>query len=68
MTITCTIDTPLGAMTAAAEDEALIGLWFVGQKYYPHEAAQATCEPDHPIFKDLRRHLAQYFSGKGRGS
>ena len=37
MTHTCTVETPLGAMTAAAENEALIGLWFIGQKYYPGE-------------------------------
>ena len=50
MIYTCTIDTPLGDMTAAAKDEALIGLWFIGQKYYPSETAHWICEPDHPIF------------------
>ena len=51
-------------MTAAAKDEALIGLWFIGQKYYPLQTAQWSCEPERPIFKALRRHLAGYFSGK----
>ena len=35
MTYTCTVETPLGAMTAAAENDALVGLWFIGQRYYP---------------------------------
>ncbi len=33
MIYTCTIDTPLGPMTAAAEGESLVGLWFVGQLF-----------------------------------
>jgi len=64
MIYTCTIDTPLGAMTAAVKDEALIGLWFIDQRYYPPQTAHWSCEPDHPIFKALRHHLACYFSGK----
>ena len=59
---TCTIDTPLGAMTGAVKDEALIGLWFIGQKHYPPLTTHWSCEPDHPIFKALRHHLACYFS------
>jgi len=64
MIYTCTIDTPLGAMTAALKDEALIGLWFIGQRYYPPETADWNLEPDHPVFKALRHHLARYFSSK----
>ena len=64
MIYTCTIDTPLGAMTAAAKDDALIGLWFIGQKYYPPETAHWTCESDHAIFASARNYLARYFSGK----
>jgi len=66
MIYTCTIDTPLGAMTAALEDEALIGLWFMGQKYYPSQTAYWSGKPDHPLFKALRHHLGCYFSGKAR--
>jgi methylated-DNA-[protein]-cysteine S-methyltransferase len=64
MIYTCAIDTPLGAMTAAVKDEAVIGLWFIGQRYYPPRTAHWRREPDHPIFKALRNHLACYFSGK----
>lgn len=64
MIYTCTIDTPLGAMTAATEDDALTGLWFIGQRYYPLQTEHWSHHPDHPVFKALRHHLACYFSGK----
>ncbi len=64
MIYTCTIDTPLGTMTAAAKDETLIGLWFVGQKYYPPHTDQWISEPAHSVFTSTRNHLAHYFSGK----
>lgn len=64
MIYTCTIDTTLGAMTAAVKDEALVGLWFIGQKYYPSQTARWISEPDHPIFTSIRSHLARYFSGQ----
>ncbi len=50
MTYTCLIDTPLGKMTAAAKEDVLTGLWFIGQKYYP-------------VFDTLRLWLGYYFSG-----
>jgi len=64
MIYTCTINTPLGSMTAAAKDDALIGLWFIGQKYYPSQTANWIREPDYPIFKPIENYLTRYFSGK----
>lgn len=64
MIYTCTVDTPLGPMVGAAEAEALIGLWFIGQKYYPAQTNRWISEPAHPTFMALRRYLADYFSGK----
>jgi methylated-DNA-[protein]-cysteine S-methyltransferase len=64
MTYTCTVETPLGAMTAAADQDGLTGLWFVGQKHYPPRAAAWTAAPDHPSFAALRRQLQGYFSGE----
>jgi methylated-DNA-[protein]-cysteine S-methyltransferase len=63
MIYTCTVDTPLGAMTASAEEEALTGLWFIGQKYYPRTGAW-TRSPEYPPFEALRDWLEGYFSGK----
>lgn len=64
MIYTCTIDTPLGAMAAAAKDEALIGLWFIGQRHYPSKTDGWIPKADHPIFRALRQYLSHYFSGK----
>src|SRR5690242_9084814 len=67
MIYTSTVETPLGAMTAAAENGALTGLWFIGQKYYPAATTQWVCEPDHPVFMALQRWLSRYFTGKEGG-
>jgi methylated-DNA-[protein]-cysteine S-methyltransferase len=60
---TCTIDTPLGPMTAAAEGDTLTGLWFLGQKYYPLQTADWTTDAGRPVFNALRSYLNRYFSG-----
>ena len=62
---TCTINTPLGDMTAAAERKSLTGLWFTGQKYYPSETSQWVDEPDYPVFRNLRRFLFLLFFRQG---
>jgi methylated-DNA-[protein]-cysteine S-methyltransferase len=60
--LTCSFDTPLGPVTAAAEGENLTGLWFAGQKYYPATRDWQT-KPDHPVFENLRVWLKDYFAG-----
>jgi methylated-DNA-[protein]-cysteine S-methyltransferase len=65
MTIyTCSIETPLGPVTAAAEDGALTGLWFAGQKYFPSGTDSWTGKPEQPVFAVLRSWLGAYFEGK----
>jgi methylated-DNA-[protein]-cysteine S-methyltransferase len=64
MIYTCTIDTALGAMTASAENGALTGLWFIGQKYYPSKTGTWMDEFNYPVFETLRLWLGEYFSGK----
>jgi methylated-DNA-[protein]-cysteine S-methyltransferase len=61
---TCRIETPLGEMIAMAEGEALAGLWFVGQKYEPHDVANWQRDGDHPVLAALRDQLAAYFAGR----
>ncbi len=63
MIYTCTIHTALGRMTASAENEALTGLWFIGQKYYPSRTNTWTDEFNYPVFTTLRIWLEEYFSG-----
>jgi len=57
-------DTPLGAVRAAAENDALRGLWFIGQKYEPQETDTWEDAPDYPVFVALKSWLADYFGGK----
>lgn len=64
MTYTCSIETPLATMTAAARDGALVGLWFEGQKYYPCGNGGWVCDADYPVFGRVRAWLADYFAGK----
>ena len=57
-------DSPLGGITLASDGEALIGLWFDGQKYFA-DALDAECEEKAlPIFEQTDRWLDIYFSGK----
>ena len=56
-------DSPLGGITLASDGEALVGLWFDGQKYFA-----GTLEKEHeerflPVFDDACRWLDIYFSG-----
>jgi methylated-DNA-[protein]-cysteine S-methyltransferase len=62
-TYTCRFDTPLGQMSAAAGGQALTGLWFLGQKYFPDTSAW-TEQPELPVFKELKLWLDDYFAGK----
>jgi len=59
---TAVIDTPLGKMQAAACDDALVGLWFVGQKYFPTGSESWLKKADYPVLASLKEWLAVYFS------
>jgi methylated-DNA-[protein]-cysteine S-methyltransferase len=63
---TCSIGTPLGEMVAVAEQGALCGLWFVGQKYAPALAEDWIKDGDYPVFVALRGQLDAYFAGELR--
>ncbi len=56
---------PLGGITMASDGNALVGIWFDGQKYFGEGLANdyKTCD-DLPIFFDTRRWLDTYFSGR----
>lgn len=52
---------PLGEMKLACDEAGLVGVWFVGQKYYP---AKATFQPvSHPILSRTVEWLEKYFEG-----
>ena len=74
MIVTCTLETPLGTMRAAAFTETelspikspatLCGLWFTDQKHFPQNTTAWIEQPQHPVFIQLRIWLKEYFSKK----
>ena len=55
---------PLGGITLSSDGEALTGLWFDGQKYFPHKLISESTEAELPIFTETVKWLDIYFSGK----
>ena len=62
--MTFTTDTPLGKIQAAASNEALRGLWFIGQKYFPANTGNWIAESGYPPFISLKLWLEDYFARK----
>ena len=54
----------LGGITLASDGEALTGLWFDGQKYYPNKLVEESTESELPIFVQTCNWLDIYFNGK----
>ena len=63
MEYVCRRTSPLGGITLSSDGEALTGLWYDGQKYYPAALAEAHAEPPLPVFAETGRWLDLYFSG-----
>lgn len=55
---------PLGDITLACDGEAVIGLWFNGQKHYGNILPPEAQEREHPLLKEAKKWLDIYFSGK----
>lgn len=55
---------PLGAITLASNGNAIIGLWFDGQKYDRSILAPKYQERDVPVFAEAVKWLDCYFAGK----
>lgn len=64
MIYTCLINTPVGETRASAENGALTGLWFTGQKHYPPHTDNWIYNSDDIVFGSLRGWLSDYFAGK----
>ena len=54
----------LGNITLASDGESLIGLWFDGQKHFPHKLISESTEAELPLFTQTIKWLNTYFSGK----
>lgn len=55
---------PFGGITLAGTETALTGLWFDGQKYFGDFLSPNPVTKDLPVFRQTRRWLDVYFSGK----
>lgn len=60
-------DSPLGSITLASDGECLTGLWFDGQDHLSSTMADDHLEDDLPVFKETRKWLDVYFSGRDPG-
>lgn len=60
-------ESPLGRMTMAAEDGALVGLWFEGQKYYAATLDKDATVAEQKVFDEVKRWLDIYFKGECPG-
>jgi methylated-DNA-[protein]-cysteine S-methyltransferase len=59
----CQINTPLGTMTLAATENALLGAWFDGQQHQP-DVTQWPLTEHHPVLAQATAQLQQYFVGQ----
>lgn len=60
-----TILSPLGPLTALAEEEALVGLWMEGQAHFGRGWNLEQARPEYnPVLHQLEEWLAQYFAGE----
>lgn len=64
MVCTTEYEAPLGTITLACDGEAIIGLWFNKQRYFGNILPEQTEQREHPLFKDAKRWLDLYFSGR----
>ena len=59
----CSYDSPLGAITLAAGDDGLKGLWFEGQRYYAGTLDAPMEAGENPHLGAARAWLDKYFAG-----
>ncbi len=56
-------DSPLGRMVLVAKDDALIGVYFDGQRYQPPIGASWRERPESSVLRRAVLQLAEYFAG-----
>ena len=63
-TIHCSYESPYGRMLLVSDGKALIGVYFVGQKYAPAARELGRQSLSAPVLVKARRQLDLYFSGR----
>lgn len=65
MVYTAYYSSPIGRLLLAEREEALIGLWIEGQKYFPDLTGQEWTErPESVLLRRTKTWLDRYFSGE----
>lgn len=57
-------DSPLGGITLAGDDDALLGLWFDGQRYFGSTLPPQAAVGEPACIQAAKRWLDCYFSGR----
>ena len=57
-------ESPYGQMLLVAQDDALCGVYFDGQKYHPQIDAEWRRDATHAALRQARRELIEYFHGE----
>jgi methylated-DNA-[protein]-cysteine S-methyltransferase len=58
------IPSPLGAILLRAEDDALSGLFFDGQKYFPKGGTDVGAATTPRVLEETAQQIAEYFAGE----
>ena len=58
-----TVPSALGSIVLAATDQALVGLWFDGQRHQP-DASRWQLAPSHPVLTLASAQLGDYLAGR----
>ena len=58
-----TVPSPLGSIVLAATEQALVGLWFDGQRHRP-DASRWHPAPGHPVLTRASAQLSDYLAGR----
>ena len=64
MVYTTEYASPLGPITLACDEDAIIGSWFNGQRSFGNILPEQTEQKEQPLFADAKRWLDVYFSGR----
>ncbi len=64
MVYTCETASPLGTITLACDADAIIGLWFNGQRHFGNILPEQTEQKELALLRDAKRWLDIYFSGR----
>ena len=64
MVYTAPYSSPMGTITLACNEEAVIGLWFNGQRHFGSLLPADAHKRDHPLLEESAHWLDIYFSGQ----